>query len=101
MIRLVFASCLLLHLSSCSGIAGLAMSAASTAKSAYDGYDYLKKNLKDGTTDKEPWNQRHDEGIWYGGYIFIKGPPGTGRFHRIYTNPSDEHNKKKGATKND
>ena len=42
MTRLVFASCLLLFLSSC-GVAGLAFTAASGAKDAFDGYSYAKK----------------------------------------------------------
>ena len=43
MIRLVFASCLLLILSSC-GVAGLAFTAASGAKDVYEGYKYAEKN---------------------------------------------------------
>ena len=51
MIRLVFASCLLLILSSC-GVAGLALSAASSAKSTYDGYKYLEKKVNDSKNSK-------------------------------------------------
>jgi hypothetical protein len=90
MIRLVFASCLLLILSSCSGIAGLALSAASSAKSTYDGYKYIEKKVKEEKTKKramarQGWFQIHDEGIWYGSYIMLDR-----RNYRIYGNPRDK-----------
>ena len=49
MIRLVFASCLILLLSSCSGIAGLAFTAASSAKSTYDGYKFIEEKVNEDT----------------------------------------------------
>ena len=53
MIRIVFASCLLLIVTSCSGIAGLALTAVSTAKSTYDGYKYIDKNFSKKEVEKE------------------------------------------------
>ena len=90
MIRLVFASCLLLILSSCSGIAGLAFTAASSAKSTYDGYKYLEekvneKKKKKSVLARQGWFQIHDEGIWYGSYIMLER-----RNYRIYGNPRDK-----------
>ena len=90
MIRLVFASCLLLILSSC-GVAGLALSAASSAKSTYDGYKYLEKKVNDSKNSKrsvlarQGWFQIHEEGIWYGNYIMLEK-----RNYRIYGNPRDK-----------
>ena len=89
MIRLVFASCLLLVVSSCSGIAGIALSAASTAKTTYDGYKYADKKgwFKQPKSDRvyNTWFQIHEDGIWYGDYFQIDR-----RNHRIYGNPRDK-----------
>jgi|TARA_R100001163_G_C4858519_1_gene65839 hypothetical protein len=90
MIRLVFASCLLLILSSCSGIAGLAFTAASSAKSTYDGYKFIEKKVNEKKTKKnvyarQGWFQIHEEGIWYGSYIMLER-----RNYRIYGNPRDK-----------
>ena len=86
MIRLVFASCLLLVVSSCSGIAGLAFSAASTAKTTYDGYKYADKKgwFKQPKSDRvyDTWFQIHEDGIWYGDYFQID------RSCLLYTSPS-------------
>ena len=75
MTRLVFASCLLLILSSC-GVAGLAFTAASGAKDAFDGYSYAKKKgwfdkktIKD--TRKNSWYQIHEDGIWSVSYTHL------------------------------
>jgi len=88
MIRLVFASCLLLILSSCSGIAGLAISAASSAKSTYDGYKYFERKVNESAKkrkNKRNWFQIHEEGIWYGTYIMLNR-----KNYRIYGNPRDK-----------
>ena len=90
MIRLVFASCLLLILSSCSGIAGLAFTAASSAKSAYDGVTYAEKKgwfkYENKFKHKDNvWYQIHDEGIWYGDYFMFER-----KNYRIYGNPRDK-----------
>ena len=90
MTQLVFASCLLLTLSSC-GVAGLALSAASSAKSTYDGYTYVKeKGRFDKKTieqeRKNTWYQIHEDGIWYGDYIRIERTV----LLRIYGNPRDK-----------
>ena len=89
MIRIVFASCLLLIVTSCSGIAGLAFTAVSTAKSTYDGYKYIDKNFSKKEVEKEDtgrqWYQVHDEGIWYGDYFLFER-----KNHRIYGNPRDK-----------
>ena len=90
MTQLVFASCLLLTLSSC-GVAGLALSAASSAKSTYDGYSYAKeKGLFDKKTieqvRKNTWYQIHEDGIWYGDYVRIERTV----LLRIYGNPRDK-----------
>ena len=90
MTQLVFASCLLLILSSC-GIAGLAFTAASGAKDVFDGYSYAKKEgwFEKRTieeTRKNTWYQFHDDGIWYGDYIRIERTV----LLRIYGNPRDK-----------
>ena len=90
MIRLVFASCLLLILSSCTGIAGLAFTAASSAKSTYDGYKFIEKKVNEKKTKnsvyaRQGWFQIHEEGIWYGSYIMLDR-----RNYRIYGNPRDK-----------
>ena len=90
MTRLVFASCLLLILSSC-GVAGLAFTAASGAKDAFDGYNYAKKKgWFEQKTKKElrknSWYQIHEDGIWYGQYIRIERTI----LLRIYGNPRDK-----------
>ena len=90
MIRLVFASCLLLILSSCTGIAGLAFTAASSAKSTYDGYKFIEKKVNEKKTKmsvyaRQGWFQIHEEGIWHGSYIMLDR-----RNYRIYGNPRDK-----------
>ena len=87
MIRLVFASCLLIVVTSCSGIAGLALTAASTAKSTYDGYKYVDEKgwFKQTNTDGSQWYQIHDDGIWYGNYLLMDK-----KNYRIYGNPRDK-----------
>ena len=88
MIRLVFASCLLLILSSCTGIAGLAFTAASSAKSTYDGYKFIEEKVNEDTKkrkSKRNWFQIHEEGIWYGEYIMLNR-----KNYRIYGNPRDK-----------
>ena len=91
MIRLVFASCLLLILTSCTGIAGLAFTAASSAKSTYDGYKFIEEKVNDSKKTKKTayarqgWFQIHEEGIWYGSYIMLDR-----RNYRIYGNPRDK-----------
>tara|TARA_B100001109_G_C18708336_1_gene401290 strand:+ start:69 stop:350 length:282 start_codon:yes stop_codon:yes gene_type:complete len=89
MIRLVFASCLLLILSSCSGIAGLALSAASSAKTAYDGITYADEkgwlDYNKGPIRENTWYQIHDDGIWFGDYFQYER-----RNYRIYGNPRDK-----------
>ena len=89
MIRLVFASCLLIVVTSCSGIAGLALTAASTAKSTYDGYKYVDKKgwFKQTKSDGSQWYQIHDDGLWYGDYFQYER-----RNYRIYGNPRDKEN---------
>ena len=88
MIRLVFASCLLLVVSSCSGIAGLAFSAASTAKTTYDGYKYADKKgwFKQPKSDgvHNTWFQIHEDGIWFGNYFQMDRIN-----YRIYGKPRD------------
>ena len=87
MIRLVFASCLLLILSSC-GVAGLAFTAASGAKDVYEGYKYAEKNdffKNKSKSSKRNWFQIHEEGIWYGTYIMLNR-----KNYRIYGNPRDK-----------
>jgi hypothetical protein len=90
MTRLVFASCLLLILSSC-GIAGLAFTAASGAKDVYDGVNYAKekgwfekKTIEN--TRKNSWYQIHKDGIWYGTYMRVERTI----LLRIYGNPRDK-----------
>ena len=90
MTQLVFASCLLLILSSC-GIAGLAFTAASGAKDAFDGYNYAKKEgwFEKKTIEearKNTWYQFHEDGIWYGTYLRIERTI----LIRIYGNPRDK-----------
>ena len=89
MIRLVFASCLLIFLFSCSGIAGLAFTAASSAKSAYDGIAYADEkgwlDYKKGPIRENTWYQIHDDGIWFGDYFQYER-----RNYRIYGNPRDK-----------
>ena len=89
MTRIVFVSCLLLIVSSCSGIAGLALTAVSTAKTTYDGYKYIDENYNKKMIVKEDgsrlWYQIHDEGIWYGDYFLYER-----RNYRIYGNPRDK-----------
>ena len=86
MIRLVFASCLLLILSSC-GAAGLAFTAASGAKDAYEGFKYFERKAQENKKKhiRYNWFQIHEEGIWYGTYIMLNR-----KNYRIYGNPRDK-----------
>ena len=94
MTRLLFVSCLLFFLTSCSGIAGLAFTAASSARTTYDGYKFIDKKIKEqrnkkNTVVRQGWFQIHDEGIWYGNYIMLDR-----KNYRIYGNPRDKDNYK-------
>lgn len=94
MTRLLFVSCLLFFLTSCSGIAGLAFTAASSAKSAYDGVTYAEEKgwfKYDKVKSKQyTWYQIHEDGIWFGRYIRIERTV----LLRIYGNPRDKDNYK-------
>ena len=94
MTRLLFVSCLLFFLTSCSGIAGLAFTAVSSARTTYDGYKFIDKKIKEqrnkkNTVARQGWFQIHDEGIWYGNYIMLDR-----KNYRIYGNPRDKDNYK-------
>ena len=96
MIRIVFASCLLLIVTSCSGIAGLALTAVSTAKSTYDGYKYIDKNFSKKEVEKEDtgrqWYQVHDEGIWYGDYFLYERKKNCLQFQTCCADRTDTSN---------
>lgn len=89
--KYLFVSCLLIFLTSCSGIAGLAFTAASSAKTAYDGVNYVDKKgwLKNKSIEnvrKDTWYQIHEDGIWYGVYVRIERTI----LIRVYGNPRDK-----------